>query len=221
MLPIRRAIWLCALVAVSAQYDCGLCPASGSPCCDCCVGGVLQAGLCNSVAYVACLPPPAPSSSSIPSRSPSSTVTPLNTPVVSGRPAALAPHNASATFTTPCVFATWTVPSGVTNISVFLWGAGGDKFNNLGRGAAYVDGIAYTTPGEQLRITVGGSTRAADEACGYPALGDAGYASGGFSAVSRLSASLGSWEYLVVAGGAGLNMFAAYLPTFCICRPRH
>ena len=57
MLPIRRAIWLCALVGVSAQYDCGLCPASGSPCCDCCVGGGLQAGLCNSVAYLPCLPP--------------------------------------------------------------------------------------------------------------------------------------------------------------------
>ena len=100
--------------------------------------------------------------------------------------------NASLTFTTPCQFQYFTVPAGVTNATVFLWGsgAGGDACG------AYVEGALYVTAGEQLRIIVGGTL--GGEVCGY-----GGGAAGGFSAISRLSLATASWDYLAVAGGAG------------------
>ena len=110
--------------------------------------------------------------------------------------------NNSQTFTTPCVFYNFTVPAGVTIINVFLWGAMGVFYESSRSmvSGAYVEGRLFVTPGEQLRVTVGG--RGVSEACGLA--GAVSYRSGGgFSALARLNAVNSAWEYLVVAGGAG------------------
>lgn len=56
-------------------------------------------------------------------------------------------------------FQYFVVPSGVTWLSVFLWGAGGSSggrsATNSGGGGAYVQGNLSVTPGETLRIIVG------------------------------------------------------------------
>jgi hypothetical protein len=53
----------------------------------------------------------------------------------------------------------WTVPAGVTQIKVKLWGAGGAGgnyvFNDMGGGGGFAEGIINVTSGEKLTIIVG------------------------------------------------------------------
>src|ERR1043166_5799930 len=54
---------------------------------------------------------------------------------------------------------TWTVPAGVTQIKIKLWGAGGAGgnyvFNDIGGGGGFAEAILKVTPGEALTIIVG------------------------------------------------------------------
>ena len=109
-------------------------------------------------------------------------------------------RNSFVQFSQSCVFGYWTVPSGVTNISFFLWGS--SAF--ISSTGAYVEGRALVTPGELLRVTVGGDSSSTEE-CGYPGMGY-GYSTtsgGGLSGIARLNAFSGAFDFIAVAGGAG------------------
>ena len=53
----------------------------------------------------------------------------------------------------------WTVPAGVTNVTVRVMGAGGGKSacSDAGGGGARVDATLAVVPGQVLNLTVGGS----------------------------------------------------------------
>lgn len=103
---------------------------------------------------------------------------------------------------------TYTVPAGVTSISVKAWGAGGggggggwgggdSGRGGVGGGGGYATSILSTTPGENLTVAVGGGGG------GGPANGSccgqgAGGGGGGYSGILRSSTPL-----IIAAGGGG------------------
>lgn len=158
-----------------------------------------------------CVAPTQTAVSATPSLSVTSTttatamVTPTPTAAAS---AAAAYSSGSIAFATACSLSSFVVPTGVTSMSVSLWGAGGDGWSGWpyqnGAGGAYVSGVLATTPGDVLYIVVGG--HGAGLACGHRS-GDSGDIvgwAGGFSAIYRGSAVS---EPLVLAGGAGRGIF--------------
>jgi hypothetical protein len=117
------------------------------------------------------------------------------------------------TTTFPYVSATdqlYTVPTGVTSLSVRLWGAGGaGNLNGIGGAGAYVEGILPVTPGETLVIMVGQGGTTGTSVYGGGGTGAQGSASGGGrSAIIRGSASVPA-NNLVVAGGGGAGRLAS------------
>jgi hypothetical protein len=91
-----------------------------------------------------------------------------------------------------------TIPEGIPNITVNMWGAGGGNYNTLGGAGAYVEGVLQVTPGQRLTIMVGqGGDRDAVDNYGFG--GD--YGGGGMSAL------LLDGEYVVIAGGGGGSGF--------------
>lgn len=157
-----RLVLLALLSAMSAaQYDCALCPDSGSVCCGCCVGGVLTLAICNDAIHISGGCWPTSSASATLTASPSATFTPPVTMTNTGSPysTSLPRLNNLVVWAAPrpCVFQFWTVPPAVYNVTVHLWGAGGSISEDgaPGGGGAYITGAMLTTPGETLRITVG------------------------------------------------------------------
>ena len=179
------------VIGPASAFDCALCPASASPCCGCCVGGALQPGLCNAPALASCVTPTATGTALTRSVSASTTFSPLATR------AAPRDDPFAAVFGTGCVALNWTVPAGVTNVTVTLWGSGGsngawvDGALKMGGSGAYVQGVAPVAPLEVLEVRVGGT------ACGGSSSNGAGV-SGGASTVARRNGSL-----LAVAAGGG------------------
>ena len=49
----------------------------------------------------------------------------------------------------------FTVPSGVSSVSVYAWGAGGSKFNGCGGGGGYATGTLAVTAAQAFDIVVG------------------------------------------------------------------
>lgn len=96
---------------------------------------------------------------------------------------------------------TFTVPSGVTQVTVKTWGAGGgggsggsvDAGGN-GGGAGYVQGVLAVTPGENLLVSVGGGGGAA----GAGGSAGAGAGGGGYSSLYRTTTPL-----FIAGAGAG------------------
>ena len=198
-----------ALVGAQSSYDCSLCPASGSVCCDCCIGGIVVPAVCNNAAYVGFYPALTPSATSTASITPTPTLTsshsPLASPLAHLRNSSIAFALSGPFACATAGFRNWTVPSGVNRVSVFMWGAGGAAYNMLHGGAgAYVEGEMYVTPGETLRITVGGYGSSVD-ACGLGGYFNYGpLYGGGFSAVWRQVVGFdGVYTPLVVAAGGG------------------
>lgn len=109
----------------------------------------------------------------------------------------------STTVTTPYDTAgtdTYTVPAGITSITVKAWGGGGAGGNGdggttgtggNGGGGGYAKAVLSVTPGETLDVTVGSG--GADSGT----VSSGGGNGGGFSAVQR------SGTYLIQAGGGG------------------
>ncbi len=108
----------------------------------------------------------------------------------------------------------FTVPPGVTTLTLHVWGAGGGGATNgpvvRGGGGAFVNGTLPVTPGETLQVTVGkggswpgvqGSLLSGAGGGGWPASTTNGFfggGGGGFSGVRRPTGWL-----LVVGGGGG------------------
>ncbi len=94
---------------------------------------------------------------------------------------------------------TFSVPAGVTSVTIKAWGAGGgaggggtSDAGGTGGGAGFVQGTFAVTPTEDLSIRIGGGGNGGN--LGYPPGGGGG---GGYSGVFRTSTPL------VVAGGGG------------------
>lgn len=100
---------------------------------------------------------------------------------------------------------TWVVPSGVTQITVKAWGAGGAggsyEFNDVGGGGGFVTGTINVSPGEALTIVVGEG--------GKPGAGSSAYGGGGAKACGiggrggGRSAVINSFNEELITAGAG------------------
>ena len=88
----------------------------------------------------------------------------------------------------------FTVPSGVSSVSVYAWGAGGSKFNGCGGGGGYATGTLAVTAAQAFDIVVGEAGHPQTSICtpgsvgqGTPSLGG-----GGSGATSTPQGNLGS-----------------------------
>jgi hypothetical protein len=113
----------------------------------------------------------------------------------------------------------FTVPSGVTSISIKAWGAGGGVAQGGGPGCnttgyaggagAYVSATLSVTPYEQLTVLVGGGGRAGAPTCAQGAVANGGFGYGGpghggdAGGGGCSSILLGSTELLTAGGGGG------------------
>lgn len=115
---------------------------------------------------------------------------------------------------------TWTIPAGVTTITIEMWGGGGGgsaaSYNyNAGGGAAYVIQTNLTvTPGDTIsyNVAVGGN---GGTSAGGAGTGGAGYKTGGNGSVSTggggggggstyvTDTTSGAWTYIAAGGGGG------------------
>ncbi len=86
----------------------------------------------------------------------------------------------------------WTVPAGVTSVTIEAWGAqGGSGYqNHVGGKGAYIKGTFTVTPGDVLKITVGGKGETAVDSLD-------GGGGGGGSFISK------SGTPMLIAGGGG------------------
>ena len=192
-----RVIIAVLLVYVSsASVDCNLCASSPNVCCSCCVDGLLSPGACNSPLFISagCL---SPSSTATPiiSLSATTTISPAPSPPPDGG------VNSAMQWASGCSVSSWSVPSGVTNITVYLWGASGQTnswtfVSFPGGSGAFVSGVATVSPGEVLSIQVGGI--GSSESCGWGGNGEV-YSGGGYSSISRVS----NGAIVALAGGGG------------------
>jgi hypothetical protein len=112
---------------------------------------------------------------------------------------------------------TWTVPAGVTSISVKLWGGGGGAGSTSaaiggGGGLTTVTGISVS-PGQVLAIEVGGGGEGSSpggSSGGAPGGGNSASANcGGGGGYSGIKVS-GSTTYIGIAGGGGGACYGAF-----------
>ena len=106
------------------------------------------------------------------------------------------PQNNTVTFNTVGT-SSWTVPAGITSLTLQAWGAGagggasnGGKVGGSGGGGGYAGDTVTVTPGTNLTVYVGGGGAGGTSS-------DSGGGGGGYSAVANGSI------YLVQAGGGG------------------
>ena len=129
-------------------------------------------------------------------------------------PFTITPYSSLNSLTYTGSYITFSVPSGVTSLTFYMWGGGGSGGNNQpGGGGAYLTGILTTTPGETLRIIVGrgGSYGTATYSNAMPDTDGAGGGGGGLAgqggqgggrtAIQKYIAS--AWTEVVTAGGGG------------------
>jgi len=114
----------------------------------------------------------------------------------------------SVTGTNPALgtgtFGTFTVPSGLTSINVYAWGAGGNAYGslpngNIGGGGGFASGTLAVTPGQVMEIVVGeqGNINAPGPAPGAYPLG------GGGSAASNNHSSSGGGGSFIITNDEG------------------
>jgi len=122
-----------------------------------------------------------------------------NCPLIVTGPASLATFNFTGTVQT------FTVPAGVTEITIEGWGAqGASSGTSTGGLGGYVSGTLAVTPGEVLSVNVGGSD--GYNGGGAPGTGGSGFVSnggvgGGASDVRQGGTAL--TDRIIVAGGGG------------------
>lgn len=114
-------------------------------------------------------------------------------------------NDGTRTFTATGANQTYIVPTGVTSLNVYMWGAGGGSRGGAG---AYVQGTLTVTPGETLTVVVGKGGGVAAGSAGVAGVfgggggvksGDGSNTGGGGGASSILR----STTYVVIAGGGG------------------
>jgi hypothetical protein len=151
-------------------------------------------------------PPPLPTAIAIASPVPSPT--PIGTPVPSSNCDPAGECTASWNPSVPGAPVTWTVPDGVTSITLTLDGGSGgsDPGGASGGAGAQVVGTLAVSPGEQLTITVGASGQwsatSSQSTGGYPNGGAGGSAAGGGGGATFVTDSSG--DLLLRAAGAAV-----------------
>jgi hypothetical protein len=110
---------------------------------------------------------------------------------------------------------TFTVPLGVTSITVYAWGAGGGGRTNTGGAGAMIQGVLTVTPGETLNILVGGGGSGATTTPitaygggGSAGIGDGGQAGGGGGRTAIQRGGTAATNDIVVVGGGGGGTFS-------------
>lgn len=109
---------------------------------------------------------------------------------------------------------TWTVPAGVTSVTLETWGAqGGSNGGGTPGYGGYSTGTLSVTPGQVLYIYVGGQGGTTG-AAGYNGGGTGSSARGGGGGASdvRVSPPYGLANRVIVAGGGGGNYSTSYSP---------
>lgn len=108
------------------------------------------------------------------------------------------------TFATPTTGTTYTVPAGVTSVTIKSWGAGGggggsspDRDGGAGGGGGYAGSTITVTPAENLTVRVGGGG-AGGTGNGSGTNSGNGGGGGGYSGVYR-----GGTALIVASGGGG------------------
>ena len=93
----------------------------------------------------------------------------------------------------------YTVPTGVTSLTLYMWGAGGEGFSTslAGGAGAFIQGTLSVTPGQVLTIIVGGGS-----ASTYGG-GGAGAPQGGRGGGRSSIKTAGGDEIVIVGGGGG------------------
>ena len=115
------------------------------------------------------------------------------------------PTNASLsgviTYSYSNVNQSFTVPSGITSVTVYMWGAGGGGGNGTGGAGAFIQGTLAVTPGNTLTVIVGGGgvQNGGGTFGGGGSSGQQGSASGGGRSAIQLSGT----ELVDVGGGGG------------------
>lgn len=129
-------------------------------------------------------------------------------------PITLTPYTSLYSLTYTGSYITYTVPTGITSLTFYMWGGGGSGGNNQpGGGGAYLTGRLTTVPGETLRIIVGrgGSYGTATYSNAMPdtdgagggggGLGGQGGQGGGRTAIQKYISN--TWTEIITAGGGG------------------
>jgi len=129
-------------------------------------------------------------------------------------PITLTPYTSLYTLTYTGSYITYTVPTGITSLTFYMWGGGGSGGNNQpGGGGAYLTGRLTTVPGETLRIIVGrgGSYGTATYSNAMPdtdgagggggGSGGQGGQGGGRTAIQKYISN--TWTEIITAGGGG------------------
>jgi hypothetical protein len=119
----------------------------------------------------------------------------------------------TTTFTSTGAIQTFTVPSGVSAITVHLWGSGGSYWRAAptgayGGGGAYVSGTISTSPGTVYFIVVGNRNGTTTLVNGNGGVGGEGTNGGGFtgiftSNITNSTASQAAAALVACAGGGG------------------
>ena len=115
--------------------------------------------------------------------------------------------NCTATFNYSGAAQSWTVPLGITSVSVTVYGAQGSNGNQLGGAGGTSTGTMSTTGGETLYVYVGG--QAGFNGGGAPGTAGGGYGGGGSDI--RSSGNTLNDRLIVAGGGGGGWVYLAYL----------
>lgn len=99
----------------------------------------------------------------------------------------------------------WTVPAGITNLWVELWGGGGAGLNTGGGGGGYMSLLFTVTPGQSLQVTVGKGGKDAQILSGSLLYNQSGSA-------SRID--IAGQYYLANGGGGALTSTAFSYPQY-------
>lgn len=101
----------------------------------------------------------------------------------------------------------FTVPSGITSVTVYMWGAGGGGGNGTGGAGAFIQGTLAVTPGNTLTVIVGGGgvQNGGGTFGGGGSSGGQNSASGGGRSAIQLSGT-----ELVDVGGGGGGSYSGY-----------
>ena len=127
------------------------------------------------------------------------------------------PQSTTFTYTTG-VYQYYTVPAGITSVTVLMWGAGGGGVSGYngwnGGGGACIQGTLSVTPGETLTIVVGRGAATSQTGTPTDAMGGGGPGynnargyGGGRSAIQRTEGT-----DIVTVGGGGGSGYGSNLP---------
>jgi hypothetical protein len=98
---------------------------------------------------------------------------------------------------------TFVVPSGVSQITAKIWGAGGSSYHGAGGAGGYTQASVSTTPGENLIVVVGGAGGYLTSSYGGGGYSNPDGSAGGPGGGGRSSLYAGGVDFLTAGAGGG------------------